>query len=303
MKVIYQQDSFTLDTKRITDEADPVFGSMTVFHDVVIASEIVQPYNDGKAFKPRDELENYAWSVDGAWIIAGGHPDEGIISERDQVAGRTIAPRYVKDLKDPKTKRPNRAGIVADIQVFNDKVSPELLEEMKNGTKQDVSIGFFFSKDETSGVVQDGPFKDAEYDYVQRNLFHNHVAVGIDSGRCPMPYCGLGADEMKRAVTGDPFAGFKNWSDCVARIMAKNPKMSKEAALKVCGKLKEKHEDGISKDVRQNVKALAMAIIGACDEEDVKYLPVDFSKDLKADIMNSMTAQIDDKIKEILNNL
>ena len=67
MKVIYQQDSITLDAKRITDETHPVFGDMTVFHDVVIASEIVQQYNDGMAFKPRDELEKYAptWMADG----------------------------------------------------------------------------------------------------------------------------------------------------------------------------------------------------------------------------------------------
>jgi len=65
MKVIYQQDSITLDTKRITDETHPIFGDMTVFHDVVIASEIVQQYNDGMAFKPRDELEKYAPYVEG----------------------------------------------------------------------------------------------------------------------------------------------------------------------------------------------------------------------------------------------
>jgi len=245
--MIYQQDTFKLDAERITEETHPTFGPMTVFHDVVIASEIVQKYNDGKAFKSRDELKSYAWSVDGAWIIAGSHPVDGIISERDQVSGRTVNPRYVKNLKDPATDRPSRAGVLADVQVFNKRITPSLLDEMKDGTKQDVSIGFFFSKDETAGVVTDGPFKDSEYDYVQRDMFHNHLAVGIDNGRCAMPYCGLGADEVIRKAIGDPFAGFTDFDACVAKMT--KPKSEggegydEDTAKRICGELKSEHED------------------------------------------------------------
>ena len=246
--MIYQQDTFKLDAERITEETHPIFGPMTVFHDVVIASEIVQKYNDGKAFKSRDELKVYSWSVDGAWIIAGSHPVDGIISERDQVSGRTVNPRYVKNLKDPATDRPSRAGVLADIQVFNKRITPSLLDEMKDGTKQDVSIGFFFSKDETAGVVADGPFKDSEYDYVQRDMFHNHLAVGIDNGRCAMPYCGLGADEMKKMIVGDPFAGFAGWEECLAEVKKQNPKLTDDQAKNICGKLKSEHEDSIVED-------------------------------------------------------
>ncbi len=242
MTTIYQQDSFQLDAERITDEPHPIFGDMTVFHDVVIASEIVQQYNDGLALKTRDELEAYAWSVDGRWIMAGSHPADGIISERDQVAGRTVNPRYVKDLKDPKTGRTNRAGVKADVQVFNSKISPELLTDMRNGVKPDVSIGFFFSKDQTSGTVEDGTLKGLEFDYVQRNMFHDHLAVGIDAGRCPSPYCGLGADEIKQQVMGDPLA------DLLADVKTQNPDMSDESVAAICGSLKAKHEDNKAED-------------------------------------------------------
>jgi len=246
--MVYQRDSITLDASRITEETHPTFGLMTVFHDVVIASEIVQEYDDGRAFKNRDELESYAWSVDGAWIIAGGHPAEGIISDRGQVSGRTVNPRYVKNLKDPKTDRPSRAGVIADVQVFNDQITPVLLDEMKAGTKQDVSIGFFFSKDATPGVVEADSCKGEEYDYVQRDMFHNHLAVGIDNGRCTMPYCGLGADEMRKMIVGDPFAGHKNWGECVKTVMSENSDLSKEDAEAICGKLKSEHEDRIMED-------------------------------------------------------
>lgn len=246
MRTIFQQDQIKLDTERITSYKHPVFGDITVFHDVVIASEMVQPYEDGRAYKSRDELEKYAPYVDGRWVIVGAHPVEGIISERDQVSGRTINPRYVKDLNDPKTKRPCRAGVRADIEIFDGKVPPQTLADMKNGKKQDVSIGFFFSKDETPGVVETDSCKGEEYDYVQRNMFHDHLAAGLDNGRCPMPFCGLGADELNKSLVGDPFSSFPDFGACVTSMT--KPKSeggqgySEEVAKKVCGKLQSEHE-------------------------------------------------------------
>ena len=252
MKQIWVSDSIKLIADRISEHDDPTFGPVTVFHDVPIASEMVQPYADGRAWKNRDELESYAWTVNGRWVIVGGHPEDGIISDRGQVGGRTVNPRYVKNLIDPKTERPNRAGVRADIEIFNKRVASEVLEDMKNGKKQEVSIGFFFSKDETAGTIGDGPFKGDEYDYIQRNMFHDHTAAGIDNGRCPAPYCGLGADELKKMLVGDPFAGFSSFEDCVSKMM--KPKSeggqgySEETAKKVCGKLKAEHEDKIEED-------------------------------------------------------
>jgi len=246
MRTIFWQDHIRLDAERITNYKHPVFGDTTVFHDVVIASEIVQPYDDGRAYKPRDELEKYAPYVDGRWVVVGAHPVEGIISDRDQVSGRTVNPRYVKDLNDPKTKRPSRAGVRADIEIFDRKVPPKTLEDMKNGKKQDVSIGFFFSKDETPGIVEADSCKGEEYDYVQRNMFHDHLAAGLDNGRCPMPYCGLGADELNKNLVGDPFAGFPDFGSCISSMT--KPKSeggegyTEKQAEGVCGMLQAKHE-------------------------------------------------------------
>lgn len=270
MTQIYQTDSFTLDAEKITEEKHPIYGDITTFHGVVIASEIVQPYGDGKAWKPREELEAYAWTVDGRWVMLGAHPEDGIISTRDQVSGRTVNPVYVKNLKDPKTGRTNRAGVKADVQIFNERVPKKTLEDMKNGKKQDVSIGFFYTKDETKGIVDKDSCKGDEYDYVQRNMFHDHLAAALDTGngRCTMPYCGLGADEIGRRVTGDPFAGFENWADCIAKIREENPDLSDEQVEDICGKLKSENEDNKEeKDtLRKSLREIAQMILDEMEE-------------------------------------
>ena len=239
----YMEDKVAFKPDRVSTGKHSVHGDTTIFHDVVIASEMIQPYPDGKALKSRDELEAYAWTVDGRWIIAGGHPENPIISSRDEVSGRTVNARYVKDLKDPKTGRPCRAGVRADVEVFNSKISPADLEAMTNGTKADVSIGFFFDKDDSPGTLDDGPFKGEAFDYVQRSMFHDHLAVAIDNGRCPSPFCGLGADDINAKVGHDPFGGFTNFSECEQKIKEKNPDLSDEAVSKICGKLKSEHEE------------------------------------------------------------
>lgn len=308
----YQEDRIELAPDRISEGKDPILGPMTIFHDVIIASEIVQPYEDGMAFKCREELEDYTWTVEGRWGKAGSHPDDAIISDKSDVNGRTVNAHFVKNLKDPKTGRPNRAGVKADIQVFNKRIAPDLLEAMKNGTKRDVSIGFFYQADKTPGKVLDGPFKDEAYDYVQRNMFHDHLAFAIDNGRCPSPYCGLGADEViSKKLTNDPFAGFKNWNECVRKVKEGNPDMTEESALKICGKLKSEHEDAKELERIKNIKALLTLIAKECDSDDVNLIQkgelklndMNLDKFLTEYTIQASTKQIDDKIKELLKDL
>jgi len=263
----YMEDKVAFKPERVSTGKHIVHGDTTIFHDVVIASEMVQPYPDGKALKSRDELEAYAWTVDGRWIIAGGHPENPIISSRDEVSGRTVNARYVKDLKDPKTGRPCRAGVRADVEVFNSKISPADLEAMTNGTKADVSIGFFFDKDDSPGTLEDGPFKGEAFDYVQRSMFHDHLAVAIDNGRCPSPFCGLGADELPNNAS-DPFAGFMNFNECLSTVKSENKGLSEEGAQKICGSLKAKHEKSKkdSDDMGKLIKQLAKQIMDEMEE-------------------------------------
>jgi hypothetical protein len=148
--------------------------------------------------------------------------------------------RFTKGLIDPDTKRPMDRGILADLEVFDNKVAPEVLTDMKNGKKGEVSIGFFFDYDATAGTVDDEDDQSlmgTEYDYVQRNITINHVAFGIDSGRCPMPYCGIGADGTIREFTGDPFGEYESIPDCVSK------NQDKDDPGAYCAAIKKKIED------------------------------------------------------------
>lgn len=263
----YQEDKVAFKPEKVSTGKHPVHGDTTIFHDVVIASEMVQRYPDGKALKSRDELEAYAWTVDGRWIIAGGHPENPIISNRDEVSGRTMNAHYCKDLKDPKTGRPCRAGVRADVEVFNSKIAPADLEAMLKGTKADVSIGFFFDKDDSPGTLDDGPFKGEAFDYVQRSMFHDHLAVAIDNGRCPSPFCGLGADELPFNAS-DPFAGFPDFNSCIEKVKSENKGLSDEGAKKICGSLKAKHEKSKKEgdEMGKLIKQLAKQIMDEMEE-------------------------------------
>jgi len=234
----FEYDQAELDASKIEEYEHDIFGPVTVFKDVVIAREIVHTYKDGNAYKPASELEDAFWTADGMWAIANGHPDTAVIMERDQMQGKTVNPRFTKSLIDPKTRRTNNRGIIVDLEIFNNKVPPEILDDMKNGKRQDVSIGFFFNKDETPGIIEeDGhPLKGMKYDFVQRKIAINHTAFALEKGRCPMPFCGVGADEIGKHIANDPFAGFKNHAECVAK------NQDKDDAEAYCADIKRKSE-------------------------------------------------------------
>lgn len=245
-----------IDALKISEGTDPVHGSTTTFGDVVIASEIIHEYGDGKAYKPADELENAYWSWEGRWAMSHDHPAEGIIMTLDNIHGKTVNLRFVKNLKDHKTDRPNRRGILADLVVFNKRVPSQTLEDMKNGKRPAVSIGFFFTKDATAGVIEeDGhPLKGQNYDYVQRAFMGEHTAFALEAGRCPMPNCGIGADKLipPKEVEGDPFAGYAGMTECIKDLM--KPKSeggqgyTKEQAAGTCAEIEKKSKAKHKKD-------------------------------------------------------
>jgi hypothetical protein len=263
----FEYDQVSLDAAKIEERDDAIQGPVTVFKDVVIAREIVHAYRDGVAYKPAEELKDSAWTAEGMWAISGGHPKDAIIMDRDEIQGRTVNARFSKSLIDPKTKRPNNKGIVADLEVFNDKIAPEILADMKAGKRHDVSIGFFFIRDKTPGIIsEDGhPLKGSAYDYVQRKMTINHTAFALEAGRCPMPFCGVGADEIGKHIAGDPFGGYKNFSECVEK------NSDKEDPQAYCGAIKAKTEKkDMFRAVLENMKSEIDAVLSKF--EDVEEL-------------------------------
>jgi len=193
-------DYATLDGGVLAEDED------SIVFKAVIAREIVHPYPEGRAYKPADELEKAAWTAEGRWVTTGKHPDAQLILRREDIKGRVENPRFAKDLIDVKTKRPMCRGIRADLRLYKRLVPSALIDELRGGAKKDVSIGFLYDEDKTAGEWGGEP-----YDFVQRNIFIDHVAAAVPVGRCPSPYCGIGVDElgkmkdMERKLGGDPW--------------------------------------------------------------------------------------------------
>lgn len=192
-------DRATLDNKIILDDDD------YLVMPAVIASEIVHQYEDGWAYKPANELEKMAKTASDIGAVPVkilGHPGSetyDLVLKHEDVYGRAENFQYVKNLIDPKTKRPCRKGVRADIRWFKDRVPEPVITQIKDNSLKDVSIGFTFDHDDTSGE-----WSGTHYDYIQRNIFLQHVAAPIETGRCPGPICGIGFDK-KIQIVGDPW--------------------------------------------------------------------------------------------------
>jgi len=204
-------DRATLDNKIILDDDN------YLVMPAVIASEIVHQYKEGWAYKPASELEKAAWTADHRWVKILSHPETALLQTTQDIYGIVENPKFVKNLMDPKTKRPMRKGIRADIKWFKDKVPEPVIEQIRNGELRAVSIGFTYEEDMTPGE-----WNGQKYDFVQRNIFIDHVAAPIEEGRCPGPLCGIAVDSVVCKIGRDPFAGYEDFEDCVAKNQDKN---------------------------------------------------------------------------------
>lgn len=182
-------DRYTLEDKIVYEDNE------VLTMPAIIASEIVHQYEDGWAYKPAEELEKMArtanriGSVPVKILEHPGADTNYLLLRQSDTQGKAANFQFVKNLVDEKTKRPMRRGVRADITWFKDVVPPDVLERVKNGDLRDNSIGFTFDYDDTSG-----DYNSVHYDYIQRNIFLNHIAAPIEAGRCPGPICGIGYD-------------------------------------------------------------------------------------------------------------
>lgn len=209
-------DRATLDNKIILDDDD------FLVMPAVIASEIVHEYEDGWAYKPAEELKKMAKTAKDIGAVPVKilhHPGEetyDLLLRHEDVHGRAENFQYVKNLIDPKTKRPCRKGVRADIRWFKDRIPEKIITQIKDASLRDVSIGFTQEKDFTSGEWNGTP-----YDYIQRDIFLQHVAAPIELGRCPDPVCGIAFDK-KIQITGDP------WEETEENIRSGHKESSEE---------------------------------------------------------------------------
>jgi hypothetical protein len=168
----------------------------------VLARVGVLPYKQGKAFRPEDELRKSLFTFEGAWTTSGKHPDAAVdlpilTSPRD-ISGKTTNITWDEGIK----------GVRGMVHLFKLSNKPEFLVDVKTGKRKDVSIGFLYRED-----LQKGVHEGQSYDFVQRDILINHVAVGVPVGRATQAGipCTLEVDDYGEAqVAADPWETTEN---------------------------------------------------------------------------------------------
>ena len=167
-------DKFTFDADATVTETSEY---LTV-EPVTLVREGVYPYDDGKALKPGDELSKGARVS--RLYIAWDHPPLRVITRPEEIKGFVDGVHAEKDNKGVKVK--------GRLSFDKTSLTQDQLELIRSKIRRDVSLGFYYTQDDTPGSWNGQP-----YDYVQRDFVFDHVA-SVDHGRCPFPQCGIGVD-------------------------------------------------------------------------------------------------------------
>lgn len=194
-KVKIAYDHFKLDQLQILEDS-----RCCLKVNAVITKEGVYQYPDGRALKSRMELLKATPTARAAKLTVHDHPDSLVVMSQNQMKGVVEKPYFDRDKI--------RAVLSFDKAVC----SRQFLDQVRNQQLKDVSIGFYYQPDLTSGVWNGQP-----YDYVMRDILIDHVAAGVPKGRCSYPSCGIGVDAMMRRIALDPFGPYASFADCVAK--------------------------------------------------------------------------------------
>ena len=188
--IAFDKASLDLSGKALVDD-DKLLGYPTV-----IASEMVQQYEDGWAYKSADALQKMALNAQlciSRPVKILDHPaaDTGyLLMKPTDIYGYVNNFQFTKSLPDIKTGRPCRRGVKADVFWYKERVPSNVLDAITSGDMIDVSMGF-----PCLNVYESGEYEGQHYDYKQENIFLDHLAAPIPKGRCPGPVCGIGVGD------------------------------------------------------------------------------------------------------------
>jgi hypothetical protein len=169
-------------SKKIREDAD------SVLVPAILTRESILPFGDGKGYRSAKELQDAAWTLEGAWVVAYNHISTVFVTNRADVRGRVENVSF-----DAKIN-----GIIGNIRFLKASCDQTLLDGVKKGELKDVSVAYF-----SEDVFTPGKFGDEPYDFAQQNFMFGHVAAGVPEGRCPSPFCGMAVDSLF-AKHGDP---------------------------------------------------------------------------------------------------
>jgi len=161
--------------------------NITIFN-VPLTGEQVQEYDDGFAYKPLDEVKTIEVQNVPVTFL---HPDKSV----DEMSTPEAAENQSGFLRKPSFDEKFQDKLYSDIVLFRNEDTKILEEKLKKGEGIDVSIGFKFIKENKSGK-----FLGKVYDYIQRSIKLDHLAILLDRfgqvhpGRAPFPNFGIGAD-------------------------------------------------------------------------------------------------------------
>ncbi len=143
----------------------------------VLAREGILQYSQGRAYRSADELQRSLFTFEGAWVVGGKHPETWVLMDPELIGGRVDHVEWDAESK----------SVRGQVHILKAKVSADFLAAVKAGVLSKNSIGFMYEEDWTPGL-----FDGQKYDFVQRKILVDHVAVGVPLPRDPG--CTLGLD-------------------------------------------------------------------------------------------------------------
>ncbi|MHA2068382.1 MAG: DUF2213 domain-containing protein, partial [Candidatus Thorarchaeota archaeon] len=158
-----------------------------------------------RGFKPKKEVEKFTKlfsQFNLTMPVTVNHPDSMygvIVSEEDMVGTFGHNTEY------------NEETTQATTEVRINKAFPDIIEKIDSGEFPDVSIGYFALTErlENSEIFVDEGFsgEEKEYDFIERNLFPNHLAIlKANEGACSRKD-GCGFDPQMNARFTPPESG------------------------------------------------------------------------------------------------
>lgn len=264
-------------------------GKILLVHDVPIAKEMVQLYQDGYHYKTAEAIDNIFVEFS---PIALDHPDNHFRS-MDEEKQKELTIGYMNDGYTKDNKK------YCDLFFFVDKTPEGIINKIEGQQSMDVSIGFYHEIDETPGE-----FEGKHYDKKQTKIDLDHLAILLNGvGRASFPEgIGIGADNTNNEVKG-------TMEDKALEILQAREKElgdkldeAKDTLVKKVDEIKAKDKEiGELKDElkKENVTDLKEKAEKLDKLEAAQKLKDEATvKDLKEEILKHKSARADDKFKE-----